>query len=156
MPFTSRSSTIPRHQVCRLNTRRGPCHLCLPASPFAYVFPPVRPPISLGRWRGGEFAYRGRVRWPRLMRLQTNAVAVAKKAKQMIFGFKAMDALKTHSISYMEKNAYERYFRSMESEYNTVYFEPSDKAEGLTATTVAATAVMLAPFLLLGAKIFVK
>lgn len=47
---------------------------------------------------------------------------VRKLSKRMLFGFRAMDNLKTHTISYKVGNAYQDYFRRISSNYDTVYY----------------------------------
>ncbi|GMH41624.1 hypothetical protein BSKO_09534 [Bryopsis sp. KO-2023] len=48
---------------------------------------------------------------------------VRKMAKRMLFGFQAMDNLKTHTISYTAGNDYQDYFKRMTSQWDNTYFE---------------------------------
>lgn len=80
---------------------------------------------------------------------------VAKRAKRMLFGFEAAENLKAHTISYSpSKGEYDKYFRRMRSDWNSAYVAPKGESEeNYTLTTVVATAVMLSPILLVGAKV---
>jgi hypothetical protein len=80
---------------------------------------------------------------------------VAQKAKRMMFGFEAAENLKAHTISYgPSKGEYEHYFRRIGSDWNSAYRAPEGEAEtDYTLTTVVATAVMLSPIILVGAKV---
>ncbi len=82
---------------------------------------------------------------------------MAKRAKRMLFGFEAAENLKAHTISYApSKGEYEKYFRKMSSDWNSAYV-PSEKDSQTDLTTVMfATAVMLSPIILVGAKVGAK
>lgn len=84
-----------------------------------------------------------------------SAPGVAKKAKQMLFGFTSMDYLKTHSISYsVQRGAYDEYFTKLTGQWNNMYTADSNAHDGsLTVATVVATAVMMAPLVLVGVKV---
>lgn len=79
--------------------------------------------------------------------IQTHpTVDVAKQAKQMIFGFKAMDNLKAHTMSYsVTKDAYEKYFNRFTSDWNTVYVPSSDDSTDVSKAVIIALLLMLAP-----------
>lgn len=80
---------------------------------------------------------------------------VAKKAKQMLFGFTSMDYLKTHTISYsVQRGAYDEYFTKLTGQWNNTYSAEDETDDGsLTVATVVATAVMMAPLVLVGVKL---
>lgn len=80
---------------------------------------------------------------------------VAKQAKRMIFGFKAMDNLKAHTISYsVSKGAYEQYFNRFTGDWNSSYVSTDeDDSSEVTKTAIIACAVMLAPIAFLVARI---
>ena len=87
--------------------------------------------------------------------LQTHPLPeVAKQAKRMIFGFKAMDNLKAHTISYsVSKGAYEQYFNRFTGDWNSVYVSTDQDSTDLTKTAIIALAVMLTPLVFVVAKI---
>ncbi|KAK9819400.1 hypothetical protein WJX81_005544 [Elliptochloris bilobata] len=99
---------------------------------------------SMGRSAEAKALYQSVERHP--------APGIAKKARHMLFGYKAMDHLKAHNMSYSVGSAYDSYFARLTGKW-AVYVAPegSDKTNGLDA--LVATAVMLAPILLVGAKI---
>jgi hypothetical protein len=80
---------------------------------------------------------------------------VAKRAKRMLFGFEAAENLKAHTISYApSKGEYDKYFRRIRSDWNSAYTAPEGESEtDYMLTTVVATAVMLSPIILVGAKV---
>ena len=80
---------------------------------------------------------------------------VAKQAKRMIFGFKAMDNLKAHTISYsVSKGAYEQYFNRFTGDWNSVYVaKEDDDSSEVTKSAIIALLVMLAPLAFIAAKI---
>lgn len=84
-----------------------------------------------------------------------SAPGVAKKAKQMLFGFTSMDYLKTHTISYsVQRGAYDEYFTKLTGQWNNMYSAEDETDDGsLTVATVVATAVMMAPLVLVGVKL---
>lgn len=84
-----------------------------------------------------------------------SAPGVAKKAKQMLFGFTSMDYLKTHTISYsVQRGAYDEYFTKLTGQWNNTYSAEDETDDGsLTVATVVATAVMMAPLVLVGVKL---
>ncbi|BDA43302.1 hypothetical protein COCOBI_04-3140 [Coccomyxa sp. Obi] len=84
-----------------------------------------------------------------------SAPGVAKKAKQMLFGFTSMDYLKTHTISYsVQRGAYDEYFTKLTGQWNNMYSSEGEEDDGsLTVATVMATAVMMAPLVLVGVKL---
>lgn len=80
---------------------------------------------------------------------------VAKVAKRMIFGFRAMDNLKAHTISYsVTKGAYDKYFNSLSGDWNAAYVASNDEdSTELTKVIIIASMVMLAPLVFLAVKI---
>lgn len=84
-----------------------------------------------------------------------SAPGVAKKAKQMLFGFTSMNYLKTHTISYsVQRGAYDEYFTKLTGQWNNMYSSEGEEDDGsLTVATVMATAVMMAPLVLVGVKL---
>ena len=82
-----------------------------------------------------------------------NAI-VGKTAKKMVFGFRAMDHLKAHTISYgVTKGAYDKYFNAMSGAWDTAYVATEEDAKELTKATIIASAVMLTPIAFLAYKI---
>ena len=80
---------------------------------------------------------------------------VAKVAKRMIFGFRAMDNLKAHTISYsVTKGAYDKYFNSLSGDWNAAYVSNDEDSTELTKVIMFASAVMLLPLVFLAFKIF--
>ena len=89
----------------------------------------------------------------RLLERHPNAV-VGKAAKKMVFGFRAMDNLKAHTMSYsVTKGAYDKYFNAMSGAWNTTYVATEEDARELTKATLIASAVMLTPLAFLAFKI---
>lgn len=79
---------------------------------------------------------------------------VAKVAKRMIFGFRAMDNLKAHTMSYsVTKGAYDKYFNSLSGDWNAAYVSNDDDSTELTKVIILASAVMLLPLVFLAVKI---
>ncbi len=79
---------------------------------------------------------------------------VAKVAKRMIFGFRAMDNLKAHTISYsVTKGAYDKYFNSLSGDWNAAYVSNDEDTTELNKVVILASAVMLLPIVLLAVKI---
>lgn len=79
---------------------------------------------------------------------------VAKVAKRMIFGFRAMDNLKAHTMSYsVTKGAYDKYFNSLSGDWNAAYVSNDDDSTELTKVIILASAVMLLPLFFLAVKI---
>lgn len=80
---------------------------------------------------------------------------VAKVAKRMIFGFRAMDNLKAHTISYsVTKGAYDKYFNSLSGDWNAAYVSNDEDSTELTKVIILASAVMLLPLVFLALKIW--
>ncbi|KAL0033866.1 hypothetical protein WJX77_008234 [Trebouxia sp. C0004] len=80
---------------------------------------------------------------------------VAKVAKRMIFGFRAMDNLKAHTISYsVTKGAYDKYFNSLSGDWNAAYVSNDEDSTELTKVIILASAVMLLPLVFLAVKIW--
>lgn len=78
--------------------------------------------------------------------------AVSKKAKQMLFGFEAMDFLKAHQFSYgVKKEEYSKYFRNL-ADRNQIYVGSEEDrardAELERLSTAVAVAVVVFPILL--------
>eukprot|EP01025_Chloroclados_australasicus_P036251 TRINITY_DN3691_c0_g1_i1.p1 TRINITY_DN3691_c0_g1~~TRINITY_DN3691_c0_g1_i1.p1 ORF type:complete len:450 (-),score=35.71 TRINITY_DN3691_c0_g1_i1:266-1486(-) len=74
---------------------------------------------------------------------------VAKKSKQLLFGFDAMENLKVYTMSYgIKKGAYEKYFLRFSGQWNNVYYSSVNEEDDNTLTTIFATVVMLVPFVL--------
>lgn len=57
---------------------------------------------------------------------------VRKLSKRMLFGFQAMDNLKTHTISYGVGDAYRDYFRKVVSDYDSTYFAEDSDADNIS------------------------
>jgi len=80
---------------------------------------------------------------------------VAKVAKRMIFGFRAMDNLKAHTISYsVTKGAYDKYFNTLSGDWNAAYVSNDEDSTELTKAILLASAVMLLPLVFLALKIW--
>lgn len=77
-------------------------------------------------------------------------VSVRKKAKQLLFGFQAMDALKLSASAKWDSSAYRKYFDAFADGYNTLYKENmDDKAEGqFFGETLMYLGFLMFPFLL--------
>lgn len=76
---------------------------------------------------------------------------IAKRAKQLVYGIKAMDFLKTRSISYsVTKGAYDEYFNRLSGPWNMTYSASKDDAVDNRMVTVLATSVMVLPLVFLG------
>eukprot|EP01023_Acetabularia_acetabulum_P021889 TRINITY_DN2162_c0_g1_i2.p1 TRINITY_DN2162_c0_g1~~TRINITY_DN2162_c0_g1_i2.p1 ORF type:complete len:385 (+),score=62.90 TRINITY_DN2162_c0_g1_i2:47-1201(+) len=74
---------------------------------------------------------------------------VAKKSKQLLFGFDAMNSLKAYSMSYsIQKGAYDEYFQRFTGQWNNVYYSSVGEEENNTLATVFATTIMILPVLL--------
>mmetsp|Transcript_9630 Transcript_9630/g.27560 ORF Transcript_9630/g.27560 Transcript_9630/m.27560 type:complete len:490 (+) Transcript_9630:325-1794(+) len=73
--------------------------------------------------------------------------AVAKQAKQMMFGINSMDYLKTHTISYnVGREDYEGYFRRIRSDWDTMYSgQMEEEEDSLRWQSAVAVAVMVSP-----------
>ncbi|CAL5221509.1 g3713 [Coccomyxa viridis] len=85
-----------------------------------------------------------------------SAPHVARSAKRLLFGFTAGDYLKAHTITYaVQKGAYDEYFSKLTGQYNNTWSAPEGEndAGSLRVAAVAATAVILTPLVLVGAKI---
>eukprot|EP00803_Ostreobium_quekettii_P011738 evm.model.scf_1229.3 EVM.evm.TU.scf_1229.3 scf_1229:16912-20312(-) len=68
---------------------------------------------SLGRNQDAKILYQ---------QLQTHPVAdIKKRAKQLLFGFEAMDNLKTHTMSYGVGQGYKEYFEKIRSDWDLTY-----------------------------------
>ena len=79
---------------------------------------------------------------------------VAKQAKRMIFGFRAMDNLKAHTMSYsVTKGAYDKYFNAVSSDWNSAYVSSDEDTTELNKVIIIASAVMLLPLAFLAYKI---
>eukprot|EP01024_Parvocaulis_polyphysoides_P055143 TRINITY_DN561_c0_g1_i1.p2 TRINITY_DN561_c0_g1~~TRINITY_DN561_c0_g1_i1.p2 ORF type:complete len:157 (-),score=21.05 TRINITY_DN561_c0_g1_i1:227-697(-) len=80
---------------------------------------------------------------------------VAKRSKQLLFGFDAMENLKVYSMSYsIQKGAYDQYFSRFTGQWNNVYYSSVGEEENNVVTTIFATAVMLLPVLLVAVLVF--
>lgn len=72
----------------------------------------------------------------------------------MIFGFRAMDNLKAHTISYsVTKGAYDKYFNSLSGDWNAAYVSNDEDTTELNKVIILASAVMLSPLVFLAIKI---
>lgn len=69
---------------------------------------------------------------------------VRKLSKRMLYGFSAMDKLKTHTISYKVGGAYKEYFRKISSSYDTTYYGEDDGDDNL-APLVALLGMTVMP-----------
>ena len=79
---------------------------------------------------------------------------IAKLAKRMLAGFKAMQFLKAEQVSYaQDPAAYRPFFDKFQSDWNATYVSTDEVNSSLTLTTAFATAIMLAPFVFLGFKV---
>lgn len=80
--------------------------------------------------------------------------AVSKQAKRMIFGFRAMDNLKAHTMSYsVTKGAYDKYFNALSGDWDASYVSTDEDTTELNKVIAIAAAVMLAPLAFLAWKI---
>mmetsp|Transcript_193 Transcript_193/g.494 ORF Transcript_193/g.494 Transcript_193/m.494 type:complete len:521 (+) Transcript_193:215-1777(+) len=84
--------------------------------------------------------------------------AVAKQAKQMMFGITSMDYLKTHTISYrVRSDDYAQYFERIRSDWDSVYLGSEEEdAAALAWQSALALAVMLSPVVAVGAYVVTK
>ena len=79
---------------------------------------------------------------------------IAKLAKRMLAGFKAMQFLKAEQVSYaQDPAAYRQFFDTFQSDWGATYVSTDEDVASLNLTTAIATAVMLAPFVFLGFKV---
>lgn len=75
---------------------------------------------------------------------------------RMIFGFRAMDNLKAHTMSYsVTKGAYDKYFNSLSGDWNAAYVSSEEDVTESNKVIFLAAAIMLSPLLLLAIKILV-
>ena len=73
---------------------------------------------------------------------------------RMIFGFRAMDNLKAHTMSYsVTKGAYDKYFNSLSGDWNAAYVSNEEDTTELNKVIILASAVMLSPLVFLAIKI---
>lgn len=73
---------------------------------------------------------------------------------RMIFGFRAMDNLKAHTISYsVTKGAYDKYFNSLSGDWNAAYVSNDEDTTESNKVIIMAAAVMLSPLVFLAIKI---
>ena len=73
---------------------------------------------------------------------------------RMIFGFRAMDNLKAHTISYsVTKGAYDKYFNSLSGDWNAAYVSNDEDTTELNKVIFLASAVMLLTLVFLAIKI---
>lgn len=56
---------------------------------------------------------------------------IQKRAKQLLFGFEAMDNLKTHTMSYGVGQGYKEYFEKIKSDWDLTYFD-KERLEDMT------------------------
>lgn len=81
-------------------------------------------------------------------------VNVLASCCRMIFGFRAMDNLKAHTISYsVTKGAYDKYFNSLSGDWNAAYVSNDEDTTELNKVLIIASALMLSPLLFLAIKI---
>ena len=79
---------------------------------------------------------------------------IAKLAKRMLAGFKAMQFLKAEQVSYaQDPAAYRQFFDRFQSDWGATYVSTDEDDSSLNLTTAIATAIMLAPFVFLGFKV---
>eukprot|EP01024_Parvocaulis_polyphysoides_P010442 TRINITY_DN13560_c0_g1_i11.p3 TRINITY_DN13560_c0_g1~~TRINITY_DN13560_c0_g1_i11.p3 ORF type:complete len:157 (+),score=27.02 TRINITY_DN13560_c0_g1_i11:934-1404(+) len=80
---------------------------------------------------------------------------VAKKSKQLLFGFDAMENLKAYSMSYsIQKGAYDEYFQRFTGQWNNVYYSSVGEEENNIVATIFATFIMVFPVLLVAVLVF--
>lgn len=73
---------------------------------------------------------------------------------RMIFGFRAMDNLKAHTMSYsVTKGAYDKYFNSLSGDWNAAYVSKDEDTTESNKVIFIAAAIMLSPLVLLAIKI---
>lgn len=73
---------------------------------------------------------------------------------RMIFGFRAMDNLKAHTMSYsVTKGAYDKYFNSLSGDWNAAYVSSEEDTSESNKVIFFAAAIMLSPLVLLAIKI---
>lgn len=81
---------------------------------------------------------------------------IRKEANRMLFSFDAMDNLKTHTMSYSNKNDFNEYFNRIESKYNSTYFSKStdelskNNDDDLIFVLIISVFIILSPIFLVG------